>query len=69
MRLASGRGRTPPWTSMERTTRSGHLLGPDQRIDTHRGQSALTINPTWNIAGRPGAAPLRPAARTGVKDV
>jgi len=35
------------WTSMARTTRSGHVLGPDQRIDAYRGLQALTINPAW----------------------
>ncbi|MFO1394101.1 MAG: amidohydrolase [Steroidobacteraceae bacterium] len=35
------------WTSMARTTRSGFVLGPDQRIDAYRGLQALTINPAW----------------------
>ncbi|MCM2312034.1 MAG: amidohydrolase [Steroidobacteraceae bacterium] len=35
------------WTSMARTTRSGHVLGPDQRIDAYRGLQALTVNPAW----------------------
>ena len=35
------------WTSMARTTRSGYVLGPDQRIDAWRGLQALTINPAW----------------------
>lgn len=35
------------WTSMARTTRSGHVLGPGQRIDAYRGLQALTINPAW----------------------
>lgn len=35
------------WTSMSRTTRSGFVLGPDQRIDAYRGLQALTINPAW----------------------
>jgi len=35
------------WTSMARTTRSGYVLGPDQRIDAYRGLKALTINPAW----------------------
>ena len=35
------------WTSMARTTRSGHVLGPDQRIDAYRGLQALTLNPAW----------------------
>lgn len=35
------------WTSMARTTRSGYVLGPDQRIDAYRGLQALTINPAW----------------------
>ena len=35
------------WSSMARTTRSGYVLGPDQRIDAYRGLQALTINPAW----------------------
>lgn len=35
------------WTSMARTTRSGYVLGPDQRIDAYRGLQALTIHPAW----------------------
>lgn len=35
------------WSSMARTTRSGYVLGPDQRIDAWRGLQALTINPAW----------------------
>lgn len=35
------------WASMARTSRSGYVLGPDQRIDAYRGLQALTINPAW----------------------
>ncbi len=35
------------WTSMSRTTRTGVVLGPDQRVDAYRGLQALTINPAW----------------------
>ena len=35
------------WTSMARTTRSGFVVGPDQRIDAYRGLKALTINAAW----------------------
>ncbi len=35
------------WTSMARTTRSGYVLGPGERIDAYRGLQALTINPAW----------------------
>lgn len=35
------------WSSMARTTRSGYVLGPDQRVDAWRGLQALTINPAW----------------------
>jgi hypothetical protein len=35
------------WSSMARTTRSGHVLGPEQRIDVYRGLQALTINAAW----------------------
>ena len=32
---------------MARETRSGFVLGPDQRIDAYRGLQALTTNPAW----------------------
>ncbi|WP_156255081.1 amidohydrolase [Sandarakinorhabdus oryzae] len=35
------------WTSMARTTRSGFVLGPNQRLDAWAGLKALTINPAW----------------------
>ncbi len=35
------------WASMARSTRSGYVLAPDQRIDAYRGLQALTINPAW----------------------
>ena len=35
------------WSSMARVTRSGYVLGPEQRIDAYRGLQALTINPAW----------------------
>ena len=35
------------WTAMARTTRSGFVLGPDQRIDPYRGLKAMTINAAW----------------------
>jgi predicted amidohydrolase YtcJ len=35
------------WTAMARTTRSGYVLGPDQRIDAYRGLQAMTIYPAW----------------------
>jgi predicted amidohydrolase YtcJ len=35
------------WTSMARTTRSGFMLGPNQRIDAYYGLKALTINAAW----------------------
>ncbi len=35
------------WTAMARTTRSGYVLGPDQRIDAYRGLMAMTIYPAW----------------------
>jgi predicted amidohydrolase YtcJ len=35
------------WSSMARTTRSGYVLGPDQRLDAWSGLKALTINPAW----------------------
>ncbi len=35
------------WTAMARTTRSGYVLGPAQRVDAYRGLQAMTINPAW----------------------
>lgn len=35
------------WTSMARTTRSGVVLGPAERLDAWAGLKALTINPAW----------------------
>lgn len=35
------------WTSMARTTRSGFLLGPAERLNAWAGLKALTINPAW----------------------
>ena len=35
------------WTAMARTTRSGYVLGPGQRIDPYRGLKAMTIYPAW----------------------
>ena len=45
------------WTSMARTTRSGFVLGPDQRVDAYTGLKALTTGPAWqyreeNVRGR-----------------
>lgn len=35
------------WSSMARSTRSGFVLGPGERLDAWRGLQALTINPAW----------------------
>jgi hypothetical protein len=35
------------WTSVARTTRSGFVLGPDQRVDAYTGLKALTTGPAW----------------------
>jgi hypothetical protein len=35
------------WTSMARTTRSGFVLGPAERLNAWAGLKALTINPAW----------------------
>jgi predicted amidohydrolase YtcJ len=35
------------WTSMARMTRSGHVLGPDQRVDAYTGLKALTTGPAY----------------------
>ena len=36
------------WTSMARVTRSGHVLGPDQRVDAYTGLQALTTGPAYH---------------------
>ena len=35
------------WTAMTRTTRSGIVLGPDQRVDAMTALKALTIDAAW----------------------
>jgi predicted amidohydrolase YtcJ len=35
------------WSSMARTTRSGFVLGPDQRVDAYTGLKALTSGPAY----------------------
>jgi len=35
------------WTSMARTSKSGVVVGPDQRVDAYTGLKALTTGPAW----------------------
>jgi predicted amidohydrolase YtcJ len=35
------------WTSMARTSKSGVVVGPDQRVDAYAGLKALTTGPAW----------------------
>jgi predicted amidohydrolase YtcJ len=35
------------WSSMARATRSGFVLGPDQRVDAYTGLQALTSGPSY----------------------
>lgn len=37
------------WTSMARTSRSGVVIGPDQRVDAYAGLQALTTGPAWQF--------------------
>jgi predicted amidohydrolase YtcJ len=37
------------WTSMARTTRSGFVLGANQRVDAYTGLQALTTGPAWQF--------------------
>ncbi len=37
------------WTSMKRETRSGKILGPDQRIDAYSALQALTTGPAYQF--------------------
>jgi len=44
------------WTAMTRTTRSGAVLGPDERIDAYAALQALTTGPAYQVfeEGRKG---------------
>jgi hypothetical protein len=37
------------WTSMARRSRTGTVVGPDQRVDAHTGLQALTTGPAWQF--------------------
>ncbi len=37
------------WTAMARETRSGEVLGADQRIDAYKGLQGLTTGPAWQV--------------------
>ena len=37
------------WTAMARETRSGKILGPDQRVDAYTALKALTTAPAWQF--------------------
>ncbi|PRZ41249.1 hypothetical protein CLV47_111127 [Antricoccus suffuscus] len=37
------------WTAMTRTTRSGAVLGPDQRVDAYAALQALTTGPAYQV--------------------
>ena len=37
------------WTAMARTSRSGVVVGPDQRVDAYAGLQALTTGPAWQF--------------------
>lgn len=37
------------WTAMARQSRSGVILGPDQRVDAHTALQGLTTGPAWQL--------------------
>lgn len=37
------------WTAVKRETRSGKILGPDQRVSVYDALKALTINPAYQV--------------------
>jgi predicted amidohydrolase YtcJ len=37
------------WTAMARQSRSGRIIGPDQRVDAYTALQALTTGPAWQI--------------------
>jgi len=37
------------WTSMARTSKSGVVVGPEQRVDAYQGLQALTTGPAWQF--------------------
>lgn len=44
------------WSAMARTSRSGAVIGPDQRVDAYAALQALTTGPAWQLfeEGRKG---------------
>ncbi len=37
------------WTAMARQSRSGQVIGPDQRVDAYTALQALTTGPAWQL--------------------
>ena len=37
------------WTAMKRESRSGVIIGPDERIDAYSALQALTTAPAWQF--------------------
>jgi predicted amidohydrolase YtcJ len=37
------------WTAMARQSRSGHILGPDQRVDAYTALQGLTTGAAWQL--------------------
>jgi predicted amidohydrolase YtcJ len=37
------------WTAMSRTSRTGQVLGADQRVDAYTALQALTTGPAWQV--------------------
>jgi predicted amidohydrolase YtcJ len=37
------------WTAMKRESRSGQIIGPDQRVDAYTALQGLTTGPAWQL--------------------
>jgi predicted amidohydrolase YtcJ len=37
------------WTAMARQSRSGRIIGPDQRVDAYTALQGLTTGPAWQL--------------------
>ncbi|WP_294031156.1 amidohydrolase family protein [Thiolapillus sp.] len=37
------------WSAMARESRSGTIIGPDQRVDAYTALQALTTGPAWQV--------------------
>ncbi len=52
------------WSAMARETRSGRILGPDQRVDAYTALQGLTTGPAWQIFEENRKGSIRPGLLT-----